>query len=214
MKANRIINIWLWVLLCVPCLLASCDHDVHNGTEDGGLSVSLSWADQADLSTPVKDVKLWIFNADGMLVTEKHYGSAEEMASERFQLPEGCYRILAATNLTSPFTIADATGAISSWDNIQIALSSYDNVAANAYYGVANVTIDNKEGTYVVQDPLKSVLAELTIIIEGVPQFLMEVSVCSPHRRMPMATMVCPAHSCVKLRYRAYRHRHQRCSQA
>ena len=170
MKANRIINIWLWVLLCVPCLLASCDHDVHNGTEDGGLSVSLSWADQADLSTPVKDVKLWIFNADGMLVTEKHYGCAEEMASERFQLPEGCYRILAATNLTSPFTIADATGAISSWDNIQIALSSYDNVAANAYYGVANVTIDNKEGTYVVQDPLKSVLAELTIIIEGVPQ--------------------------------------------
>ena len=39
MKAKRIFNIWLWVLLCVPCLLASCDHDVHNDEEEGGLSV-------------------------------------------------------------------------------------------------------------------------------------------------------------------------------
>ena len=31
MKAKRRFNIWLWVLLCVPCLLASCDHDVHDG---------------------------------------------------------------------------------------------------------------------------------------------------------------------------------------
>lgn len=27
---------------CVPCLLASCDHDVHDGEGDGGLSVSLA----------------------------------------------------------------------------------------------------------------------------------------------------------------------------
>ena len=33
MKAKRIFNIGLWVLLCVPCLLASCDHDVHSDEE-------------------------------------------------------------------------------------------------------------------------------------------------------------------------------------
>lgn len=71
MKAKRRFNIWLWVLLCVPCLLASCDHDVHGGEDDGGLSVSLTWADEADQGTEVKDVKLWIFNADdGSLVEE------------------------------------------------------------------------------------------------------------------------------------------------
>ena len=37
MKAKRRFNIWLWVLLCVPCLLASCDHDVHNDEEEGGV---------------------------------------------------------------------------------------------------------------------------------------------------------------------------------
>ena len=56
MKAKRRFNIWLWVLLCVPCLLASCDHDVHDGEEESGLSVSLTWADEADQGTEVKDV--------------------------------------------------------------------------------------------------------------------------------------------------------------
>ena len=40
----------------------------------------------------------------------------------------------------------------------------------NAYFGVADVKIDNKEGSYVVQNPIRSVLAELTIIIENIPK--------------------------------------------
>ena len=107
---KRRFNIWLWVLLCVPCLLASCDHNVHDGEDEGGLSVSLTWADEADQGTEVKDVKLWIFNADdGSLVEEKHYGSAQEVASQRFALPVGHYQILAATNLIEPFFIGEAT---------------------------------------------------------------------------------------------------------
>ena len=171
MKAKRRFNIWLWVLLCVPCLLASCDHDVHGGEDDGGLSVSLTWADEADQGTEVKDVKLWIFNADdGSLVEEKHYGSAKEVASQRFVLPEGSYRILAATNLTEPFTVGEQTRALTNWNNIQIGLTNPKDVNHNAYFGVADVKIDNKEGNYVVQNPIKSVLAELTIIIENVPK--------------------------------------------
>ena len=171
MKAKRRFDIWLWVLLCVPCLLASCDHDVHNGEEEGGLSVSLTWADEADLGTDVNDVKLWIFNADdGSLVEEKHYGSAQEVASQRFQLPEGTYRILTTTNLTEPFFISEQTRALTNWNNIQIGLTNPKDVRNNAYFGVADVRIDNKEGSYVVQNPIRSVLAELTFIIENVPK--------------------------------------------
>ena len=171
MKAKRRFNIWLWVLLCVPCLLASCDHNVHDGEDEGGLSVSLTWADEADQGTEVKDVKLWIFNADdGSLVEEKHYSSAKEVASQRFTLPEGSYRILAATNLTEPFTVGEQTMALTNWNNIQIGLTNPKDVKHNAYFGVADVRIDNKEGNYVVQNPIKSVLAELTIIIENVPK--------------------------------------------
>ena len=171
MKAKRRFNIWLWVLLCVPCLLASCDHDVHDGEEESGLSVSLTWADEADQGTEVKDVKLWIFNADkGSLIEEKHYGSTQEVASQRFQLPEGTYRILTTTNLTEPFFISEQTRSLTNWNNIQIGLTNPKDVRNNAYFGVADVKIDNKEGSYVVQTPIKSVLAELTIIIENIPK--------------------------------------------
>ena len=171
MKAKRRFNIWLWVLLCVPCLLASCDHDVHDGEEEGGLSVSLTWADEADQGTEVKDVKLWIFNADdGSLVEGKRYGSAQEVASQRFQLPEGTYRILTTTNLTEPFFISEQARSLSNWNNILIGLTNPKDVKHNAYFGVADVKIDNKEGSYVVQTPIKSVLAELTIIIENIPK--------------------------------------------
>ena len=168
---KRIFNIGLWVLLCVPCLLTSCDHDVHDDKEESGLSVSLTWADEADQGTEVKDVKLWIFNAnDGSLVEEKQYGSAQEVASQRFQLPEGTYRILTTTNLTEPFFISEQTRSLTNWNNILIGLTNPKDVKHHAYFGVADVKIDNKEGSYVVQTPLKSVLAELTIIIENIPK--------------------------------------------
>lgn len=171
MKAKRRFNIWLWVLLCVPCLLASCDHDVHDDKEESGLSVSLTWADEADQGTEVKDVKLWIFNAsDGSLVEEKQYGGAQEVASQRFQLPEGTYRILTTTNLTEPFFISEQARSLSNWNNILIGLTNPKDVKHNAYFGVADVKIDNKEGSYVVQNPMKSVLSELTIIIENIPK--------------------------------------------
>ena len=171
MKAKRRFNFWLWVLLCVPCLLASCDHDVHDGEEEGGLSVSLTWADEADQGTEVKDVKLWIFDADkGSLIEEKHYGSTEEVASQRFQLPEGTYRILTTTNLTEPFFISEQTRSLTNWNNILIGLTNPKDVRNNAYFGVTDVKIDNKEGSYVVQNPMKSVLSELTVIIENVPK--------------------------------------------
>ena len=171
MKAKRKFNIWLWVLLCVPCLLTSCDHDVHDDKEESGLSVSLTWADEADQGTEVKDVKLWIFNADdGSLVEEKQYGGAQEVASQRFQLPEGTYRILTTTNLTEPFFISEQTRSLTNWNNILIGLTNPKDVKHNAYFGVADVKIDNKEGSYVVQTPIKSVLSELTIIIENIPK--------------------------------------------
>ena len=159
------------MLLCVPCLLTSCDHDVHDGKEESGLSVSLTWADEADQGTEVKDVKLWIFNvSDGSLVEEKQYGGAQEVASQRFQLPEGTYRILTTTNLTDPFFISEQTRSLTNWNNILIGLTNPKDVKHNAYFGVADVKIDNKEGSYVVQTPIKSVLSEQTIIIENIPK--------------------------------------------
>ena len=171
MKAKRRFNIWLWVLLCVPCLLASCDHDVHDGEDEGGLSVSLTWADEADQGTDVNDVKLWIFNADdGSLVEERHYGSAQKVASQRFALPEGHYQILAATNLIEPFTIGEATRAVTNMNQLMFGLSNPSASPDHGYYGVTDIVIDKSNGNYVTKDEMRRMLAELTVTIEGVPE--------------------------------------------
>lgn len=170
MKAKRRFNIWLWVLLCVPCLLASCDHDVHNDEEEGGLSVSLTWADEADQGTDVNDVKLWIFNADdGSLVEEKHYGSAQEVASQRFALPVGHYQILAATNLIEPFFIGEATRATLNMNQLMFGLSNPSASPDHAYYGVTDIVIDKSNVNYITKNEMRHILAELTIFIKGVP---------------------------------------------
>ena len=170
MKAKRRFNIWLWVLLCVPCLLASCDHDVHDGEDEGGLSVSLTWADEAGQGTEVKDVKLWIFNADdGSLVEEKHYGSTKEVASQRFALPVGHYQILAATNLIEPFFIGEATRATLNINQLMFGLSNPSASPDHAYYGVTDIVIDKSNVNYITKNEMRHILAELTIFIEGVP---------------------------------------------
>ena len=170
MKAKRRFNIWLWVLLCVPCLLASCDHDVHSDEDEGGLSVSLTWADEADQGTEVKDVKLWIFNADdGSLVEEKHYGSTKEVASQRFALPVGHYQILAATNLIEPFFIGEATRATLNINQLMFGLSNPSASPDHAYYGVTDIVIDKSNVNYITKNEMRHILAELTIFIEGVP---------------------------------------------
>ena len=170
MKAKRRFNIWLWVLLCVPCLLASCDHDVHDGEDEGGLSVSLTWADEAGQGTEVKDVKLWIFNADdGSLVEEKHYGSTKEVASQRFALPVGHYQILAATNLIKPFFIGEATRATLNINQLMFGLSNPSASPDHAYYGVTDIVIDKSNVNYITKNEMRHILAELTIFIEGVP---------------------------------------------
>lgn len=171
MKTRTKLNIWLWVLVCFPFLIASCDHDVHEGKEDNGLSVYLTWQDEADQTTKVKEVRLWIFDADkGSLVEEKRYGSAQELANERFLLPIGHYHILSTVNLIEPFVISDVTNSLSRWDNIQIGLTNANDVEANAYFGVTDVNIASKESNYLAKIPVKSVLAELSILIENVPQ--------------------------------------------
>ena len=171
MKAKRRFNIWLWVLLCVPCLLASCDHDVHDGEGDGGLSVSLAWADEADEGTEVKDVKTWIVNTtDGTQVVQSQYDSAQEMAKERYDLPEGNYRILTTINLVDPFTISEQTRAVDNINSLAIGLSNPSASPEHAYYGVTDIVIDKEDVHYITRNEMHRMLAELTIIIEGVPE--------------------------------------------
>ena len=171
MKVKKRFNIWLWVLLGVPCLLPSCDHDVHDGEGDGGLSISLAWADEVDEGTEVEDVKTWIVKAtDGTQVAQRQHGSAQEMANEHYDMSEGHYRILTTTNLVEPFTISEQTRAIANMNNLVLGLSNPSASTEHAYYGVTDIVIDKEDVHYITRSEMRRMLAELTLIVEGVPE--------------------------------------------
>ena len=154
--------------LCLSFILISCWEEKHD--EENGLSIALTWQDEADKNIDVKDVHLWIFDADnGSLVEEKRYASAQEVASQRFQLAKGNYRILATANLVEPFYISEATRTVT-LDNILIGLTDPKNVKNNAYFGVVDAKVDLSVGNCIVRNPMKNVLPELTIVIENVPK--------------------------------------------
>ena len=64
----------LSLLFFVAFLFTSCNsNDTSN--EAYGISATLSWADPADAGREIKNVKVWIFQADGKLVSEREYSS-------------------------------------------------------------------------------------------------------------------------------------------
>lgn len=171
MRTNTKINVWLWVLLCIPCLFTACDHNVHDDEDEGSLSVSLAWQDEADHGTEVKDVKIWIFNADnGSLVEEDQFANPQDIASQNFSLPEGNYRILTTANFVEPYIMIEPTRAAGDMNMVQLGLSNPNAATDHAYYGVTEITINNEEVNYTIKSDMRRVLAELSIIINGVPQ--------------------------------------------
>lgn len=171
MRTNTKINVWLWVLLCIPCLFTACDHNVHDDEDDGSLSVSLAWQDEADQGTEVKDVKIWIFNADnGSLVEEDQFANPQDIASQNFSLPEGNYRILTTANFVEPYIMIEPTRTVEDMNMVQLGLSNPNAATDHAYYGVTEITINNEEVRHTIKSDMRRVLAELSIIINGVPQ--------------------------------------------
>ena len=164
-----------WLVLCLLgfslMLLGSCCEECEHRND--GLAVHLTWNhDVEEQDVVVKDAKLWIYNADtGELVEQKHYGSSDELASQRFLLSEGNYRILATANLIEPFyTTTEATRAAFDPSQLMFGLSNPSASPDHAYYGVADITIDQSNVNYISKSEMCRMLAELTIIIEGVPE--------------------------------------------
>ena len=172
-----------WLVGCLLgfglLLLGSCCGECKHRND--GLAVYPTWSDVTDKDIEVKDAKLWIYDAEtGSLVEQKQYGGTDELAGQRFVLDEGNYLVLTTVNMTEPFTLGEttrvsfwgniSTRASSDWRTIKIGLTNPTDVKNNAYFGVTEVKIDNKGDNQVVNSPMKSMLAELTIIIEGVPR--------------------------------------------
>ena len=146
-------------------LLASCSSNDRGDDDDYGISAALSWADPADAGSEIKDVRVWIFQADGKLVSEHLYGNKFLIALDIHSLPVGEYDVVAAVNLIEPFG-ADGGETFSS---LSLKLREASASAEHAHYAVERIGLP-KHKNIRIDLRLRRILSELTVEVEGAPQ--------------------------------------------
>lgn len=153
-------------LLCLasvlaPVLLTGCVKGPH--FDDGGLVAALSWLDEDDEKTIISDARLWVYGPEeAHQAASLHFGSAAELAASITRVEEGRYTVAGTCNLVPPFSAA-------SGDGLEFSLSEPGANPAHAFYGVAEVNIDDRGKITVADIAIRRVLSELTIIIEEAP---------------------------------------------
>ncbi len=156
-------------MLAVAVVLgfAACDNDPHEG--ERGLAIALGWKDEADEGTSVSDLRLWIYREDGEPVDEYRYDNARDIASHLYELPTGNYVLVAAANLVEPFAVEEAVGnGVKPYEGLMFTLPDASASPSHAFYSVTEVRVSGN-GVEHASIPLRRVLAELDVTIEGVP---------------------------------------------
>jgi hypothetical protein len=152
------------ILLCfVALLLTACEKEPVNN--DHGISVALSWADPADAGREIKLANVWIYQSDGKLISQKQYSTKQEVALYIHPIEAGEYKVVTSINLRTPFSSDKA-------ETLENLIMKLDQAAASpkhAHYSVAEVKTETGKNIR-AQLPLRRVLAELSIEVEGAPQ--------------------------------------------
>ncbi|WP_373718653.1 FimB/Mfa2 family fimbrial subunit [Bacteroides heparinolyticus] len=167
----------------LPCLivllLTSCVKEpIHSNQK---CRITLHWADPTDNGKEMKDVKIWIYGADGILVTERHYTAAQTSTFEIPDLNTGEYDLVAAVDLLHPFSAED----IETFGELTLRLANAPALNGHAYYGVTHINVNDEKEVITrtslsMSNPLflRRILSEFTAIIEDVPEgCTLEVSV-------------------------------------
>ena len=163
--ALSITSLLLSLLFFIAFLLTSCSSNDRGDDDDYGISAALSWADPADAGSEIKDVRVWIFQADGKLVYERRYADKFLTALDIHPLPVGEYDVVVAVNLLEPFR-ADGGETFST---LLLKLQEASASAEHAHYAVEHISLP-KHKNIRIDLRLRRILAELTVEVEGAPQ--------------------------------------------
>ena len=163
--ALSITSLLLSLLFFIAFLLASCSSNDRGDDDDYGISAALSWADPADAGREIKNVRIWIFRADGKLVSERQYGNKFLIALDIHSLPAGEYDVVAAVNLIEPF---GADGG-ETFSTLLLKLQEASASAEHAHAAVERVGLP-KDRNVRTDLRLRRILSELIVEVEGAPQ--------------------------------------------
>ena len=152
-------------LLFICCLLAFVFIACERGKTEPQLLIDLYWADKNDEDVEIKDVRIWIFQANGHFIKEYHYTSEQEIALDLQTMDPGDYTLLTATNLLTPFFFDKVT----TYKSVVFKINEISASPSHAYFGMTNVRILPDKNSLATTS-LRRVLSELKIEIEGAPE--------------------------------------------
>lgn len=151
------------VALAMLLGLWACDKDAHK--DENGLVVNLAMPGEDTAS----DIRLWVYQSDGLLVDEYHHADMKQLSSSTLALDAGEYVLIAATNLVTPFSTDQAIGnGVKPYEGLAFTLNDASASPAHAHYGVQTVTV-NADGITTTEVKMNRMLAEMQFTIKGVP---------------------------------------------
>lgn len=136
---------------------------------ENGAKINLTWQDAKDEGTLIKSIRLWIYKPDGTVVKDECYSKLQDLTSLTHSLPAGEYLFVTAVNLTDSITVGEGTAEGEFNSRLFFAQNGTQAMSENVWYSAAKATIEDNTET-IVNMPLKRLLSELTINIEGLPE--------------------------------------------
>ena len=165
-------------------MFTACDYD-HPESERG-LSFELVWdetkpdlppdfigaGNEDSTKIDVKEISIWLHPVDGSPAINYKFSTPQELAKHKFDLPAGEYHMFATVNLLPPYIDEyDPTQSRAFTDGRVhfITLEKSDLSPEPAYYYEDKIVV-TEGGVQRLTVTMQELLAEVTIIINGIPR--------------------------------------------
>lgn len=192
----NLILLWGWLLFALSVMTA-CDDDSEK--EKGG-KIELSWddvkpelppdfvgaGDNDSAEVEIKEISVWLHPADGSPATEYTFSDRQDFSKQQFNFPVGEYRIFSTVNLLPPYIDEynpTQNRAFTDGKEHFITLEK-PNLSPEPAYCYEDRIVITENSVQTVKVKMKEVLAEVTVVINGIPRgshFIGTVEKC--HRR-------------------------------
>lgn len=155
-------NVSFCIIRCVLCivLLASCGKDVHK--DESGIAVTLT-----NTTDPITDVTAWVFGTDNILIAQYEFSSSQEVASTVIKLPDGEYKVVAATNLKDAFSHSSTVGT-TTLENLLLTINAPSSSPAHSHYGAGAAKMEQGRINR-AEITLSRSMAEMEFTVNSVP---------------------------------------------
>lgn len=166
MKKNPFI--YRLILLYLPCFcLASCVHEYPEAAE-GKHPLTLLWTSKQP--DDLKDIRLWIFDRNEVLIREQQFAHLDEARSARISLPDAPCTLVAATCPASHYTCPAVPGT-TRLSELVITVNQPGSNPPHIQRGTALITAETSNA----EMPMSRILSELEFTLKNMPAEVVKV---------------------------------------